>query len=549
MPRLGRARASLAALLGLVLPASALAAPVVGHVRVALEQYAQFPDYAQTAARNGYVILQPYQTDKLHALKAANPNVKVLMYENAGAASTLGASKAPDAGESYDAAKANGWLLHDSTTGQPFNYNGYPQLWGADVGNPGYQDAWAGNVLARLRSDAWDGVFMDDVDATMKYNYANPQNIQEYPTDEAYAGATGRFLAAVGPRLKAAGQLVVANIGAWVEYPDAVRPWLPYLSGAMDEKFLKWGAATGQGYRAQAQWLTQEAEIRDTEAAGDFFLGVADSDANDESAATYDYASALLMSAGHSYVSLAHDYATETWFPEYDLVLGGGVGFGASDPNGIVRRVFSQGLVLVNPTDAPLTADFGGVYSGSGLTGAHSATLPAHTGLVLTEGPVPITAPENFPLSSWSTATRAPAPRRHRTPRLVARGRHALRVQAEALGMPPGARAFSDGRAEGRRAVRYARPAGFGRALAFRWVRRLQVRAQIGCRSSARLVVQIDGRRVMSRSVRSRHWTTLSARLRHGRPLRSLSVTVANRPWTRGCAGGLRLDALVLRDR
>ena len=72
--------ASLAISLGMTSVAGA--ASITGHVYPALDTAAASANYSQTAARSGYVILQAWETQRLHSLKAENPAIKVLVYEN-----------------------------------------------------------------------------------------------------------------------------------------------------------------------------------------------------------------------------------------------------------------------------------------------------------------------------------------------------------------------------------------------------------------------------------------------------------------------------------
>ncbi|HEX6584507.1 MAG TPA: hypothetical protein VF056_12965, partial [Thermoleophilaceae bacterium] len=82
--------------LAALVPASAAAstAPdaVVGHVRPALDSAATFPNYSTTTSRNRFVILNSWQTDRLRALKAANPSVRVLVYKNLSFAAQVSSS-------------------------------------------------------------------------------------------------------------------------------------------------------------------------------------------------------------------------------------------------------------------------------------------------------------------------------------------------------------------------------------------------------------------------------------------------------------------------
>ena len=55
------------------------------------------------------------------------------------------------------------------------------------------------------------------------------------------------------------------------------------------------------------------------------------------------------------------------------------------DASGVHRRKFTNGLVLVNPTAGAVKVDFGGRYTGSGLTNASGTTLQARSAVVLTK--------------------------------------------------------------------------------------------------------------------------------------------------------------------
>lgn len=413
-------RAFTAALvLAALLPAgSAAAAGGVAGVRVAIDSNATFPSYADTASRNSVVILQAWQTDRLRALKAANPNVKVLVYKNAAAAcATAAASGQISCGVSAAQAESNGWLLLN-TSGQPFSFSSYSWLKAADIGDPGYQDAWATNVLAELDSAGWDGVFMDDVNPTIRYHY-DVSSVAKYPSDSAYQGAMRSLLAAVGPRLQAAGKLAIANFGSWNSYPSVIRGWLEFTSGGMDEQFVKWGTDPSVGYRPEVDWATQLQEAKEAQAAGKYFLAVTHSANGDARAARYGYGTALLAANGRTGFYMGADYTSETWFPEYDLPIGTPTGPETRDANGVHRRLFSNGLVLVNPTASTRSVDFGGTYSGSGVSSATAATMAPQTALILvgeqgpgttavaapnpTSSPAPGTAPDA------TTASRAPA--------------------------------------------------------------------------------------------------------------------------------------------
>ena len=166
----------------MLVSAAAAHASTVGTLRLVLASRASVANANWTATNSSVVILQAWDTKELYALKAANPAVKVVMYQNASAASSSSSDSSiyPIRGFWYDQAQANGWLL-DNTSGSSFTFHGYPWLYAADIGAPGYQDAWASNVIAKLQSAPWDGVFMDDVNPTIKWHYC-VTCVSQYPS-------------------------------------------------------------------------------------------------------------------------------------------------------------------------------------------------------------------------------------------------------------------------------------------------------------------------------------------------------------------------------
>ena len=174
--------------------ASEAAPPAAGHFRYAIDTAAGNADYTRTPSRQNVVILQSYQVPLMQRLKAANPNVKVLIYKDLsgmverdqwGGVSTGVATQ--------DAAAHPEWFLLN-TSGQRFTFRYYSWIWAADIGNAAYQQKWADNVLAEMGDKGWDGVFMDDTNPSMEYHY-DVARVAKYPTDAAYQAATESALA------------------------------------------------------------------------------------------------------------------------------------------------------------------------------------------------------------------------------------------------------------------------------------------------------------------------------------------------------------------
>lgn len=379
----------LALTVGSIAGVSESAAAPAGHVFEAIGSNASFPSASTSATRNGYVVLQAWQTERMHELKRQNPNLKVLVYKNLGfSAQGAGPEGRYSSGVGYEEAKPS-WFLKN-TSGQSFTGEGYSWLWAMDVGNREYQEKWAENVVGELTAEGWDGVELDDACGTLKYHY-EPSKVAEYPTDAKYAAAMESALAYIGPKIKASGKLAIPNFACWVEEPAMYDRWLSYVSGGIDEMFVKWGSNAGEGYRDSYQWQVQVEEARYANQHGKVFIGFTQGSVGDTQAARYGYASMLMGSESAELSSYAYtpNYETEQWLPEYEYELGTPTEAATEVAGGVFRRQFTEGLVLVNPTSSPRTVGFGGTYSGSGLESATSATLQPDSALVLSGSSTP----------------------------------------------------------------------------------------------------------------------------------------------------------------
>jgi endo-alpha-1,4-polygalactosaminidase (GH114 family) len=363
-----------------------LGALTPGHVRYAIRPEGAWPDPSLTALRSRVVILLPWQQELVHQLKASNPRLIVLEYKDLGNASSYRPVDGFSAdGVSYAQARAHHprWLLRDRA-GRPIRCLGFPYLWATDVGNRGFQRAWAGEVVHELKTQGWDGVFIDNVNPTMRY-YHDPSDVARYPSDKAYAAAVTSALAHIVPRVHAAGKLAMANIGSWPNYRATATRWLRYLDGAMDERFAKFTPAPGRGYRSTAEWRVELSILQQVQRQGKWFIGITQSSDDDIRAERFGWATMLLGSSGRATFALQNDanYGVETWFSDYEAPIGQPLGAARRQRSGVQRRAFSRGLVLVNPTARPHAVSLGGRYSGDGLRSVTSATMAPHSGLVL----------------------------------------------------------------------------------------------------------------------------------------------------------------------
>ncbi|HEY8583152.1 MAG TPA: putative glycoside hydrolase [Capillimicrobium sp.] len=331
-------------------------------------------------------MLQPWETRTARRLERRRPELDVLAYQHASSMAQGGRHRGvTSSGVGFDEASGRHprWFLRDRE-GQPVTERGYPWLWMADVGDPGYQRRWARNVSRLLRRGPWDGVFMDGVNATAKYQ-TDVASLARYPDDASLQAAMGSMLARVSPAIRARGHLAIANFGAWVEHPDVVQSWLAQVDGGLDEMFAKWSRVPGHGYRDPASWRVNVAEVQQTHQAGRIFLGVTQAARDDVQARRFGWATVLLGASGPAgYLAAPDEYEpAPPALPDGGRAPGTPIGPAVIPPDGVAYRVFSAGLVLVNPELEPRTVALPVPMSGSGVRRATTATMAPHSALVL----------------------------------------------------------------------------------------------------------------------------------------------------------------------
>ena len=365
--------------------ASSRGGAAAGQLLLLYNSHGSVPRLAANAGRYSYVVLQPWDTAGLRAVKKRNPRAIVLAYQEASAiAQAPGVNGITASGVGFSTADRHpDWFLTDHS-GNRITESGYSYLYMANIGNRGYQKAWAANVSRLLRRHAWDGVLMDDVNTTAGY-HTDPSRVAQYPNDAAYARATHSFLRYVRPRIHATGKLEFANMGGWVEHPKTIRSWLHKLDGGLDEAFVKFDAAPGQGYRDRFKWSLELNQVRATERMGKRFLAVTRAQPYDEQAKLFGWASLLLASGRRAGYMPATGFGYDDIPPTLgasELNVGAPRG-GMRSAGRVYYRRFSRALVIVNPDSASHGVRFNVPMTGSGLNAAASATMAGHSAMVL----------------------------------------------------------------------------------------------------------------------------------------------------------------------
>jgi Hypothetical glycosyl hydrolase family 15 len=393
--------------------APAAAAPNIGAIRICSACAAKGGDLA----RFDYVVLHAWEHARIAPLKAANPNIKVLVYKESAATVAYGTHGGVDdpllpAGVGYGYAASNHpeWFL-DDTTGRRVEWSDYPGVWQMDVGNSSYQDTWLANVLGELRRYGWDGVMLDDV---MPYPnwHLNGRTLAKYPTIPSYTAATRSFLARVCSGVVAGGFLALPNIGS--TSPENWRDWIRLCSGAVQEYWTKWGQDATMHFGG-SDWTERQRFLQITQEENRIFLGVTYAPHTDFRSMRYARANFLLDWNGSPKSVLAFEPTTPEAQDPYHSEWTVDVGLPSAAKytvGGIWRRDFTKGVVLVNPSAESRTVDLGASHTTPAGESVRVVTLASKTGLVLRGAP---TSSQPRPASPVSARTPAPPSQPART--------------------------------------------------------------------------------------------------------------------------------------
>jgi hypothetical protein len=337
----------------------------------------------QEGARYGVMILHYYDRRVIPRLKAGNHGLEVLMYVDMMSSDPRDPSGAADwAG--YTDARANHpeWFLRDGNE-IPLIFKDYPTSRVMDIGNTSYQLAGATRVIRNAKAGGFDGVFLDDANASLRWVIAGGSaECVTYPTQPQWQSAVYSFLSGVGPLLRRAGLLAIANIGGSTITSGLWQKWNGPIDGAMEESFTNGGS--GVDSVANGQWPAKLGHALWSERNGKISLDHAVT--RTRRGARYALATMLLVAGGKNLFSASVGYSHEVWWPEYRTAnsLGRPVeGFHVLR-DGVYRRDFTRGVVLVNPRVRPTTGiPLAGTYSGSGLHTIKNVSLAPTSGVVL----------------------------------------------------------------------------------------------------------------------------------------------------------------------
>jgi putative glycosyl hydrolase-like family 15 (GHL15) protein len=296
-------------------------------------------------SRYRYVELNAWDHTLLPALREQNPKVRLLVYKDmASVRSYAVGDELVPSGVRYEDAKPEWFLMRG---GQRLEWSGFPEHWWVDVGNSDYQAAWAENVISELRRDDWDGVTIDNAFSD-PYTYGGPPDA--YPTRALYRAAVDSFLAHVGPKLRAAGFLVIPNVsGTSVE---ETKKLLPYVSGVTQEHWTKWSGGGSGGHFADSEWAQMQRYMTTALEARKIFIAHTMAPPDDVRSMVYGRASFLLeWDGGPSAFTFDPNPDSDPWNPAWTSEIG--LPRGPKVRRGVGwEREFTDGSVYVNPSSS-----------------------------------------------------------------------------------------------------------------------------------------------------------------------------------------------------
>jgi len=361
------------------------------------------------------MVLQ-YPTDDTVAgeLEAANPSLKVFMYDNPAWTANPNQST-PETGcttQASDVDNNPSWILKTSTGADAENQNFSPVQYWMNIGNTAYQAACVAEVISLAEAHGYNGIYWDDVNAQFPtWDEPSGQCIPTYqtcpaetPNESAWQTAWKSFLTYAHTQIAAAGLLEMGNIGDGDSYssttcagstPDCWEQFGDLLDGAEEQSWTD----GNDGLAQQVPWNAAKlADVVWSEANHKYALLASWN--TTEAGNTYALAQMLLAAGGYSSIDTSESTQGEFWFAEYTAAQTLGAPSGAyttlsCSTGSVYERKFASGIVLVNhSTSAASGCSLGGTYSGSGSedeTNVTSVSLAAvgPTGfpaLILTSG-------------------------------------------------------------------------------------------------------------------------------------------------------------------
>jgi hypothetical protein len=310
-------------------------------------------DLSDVARKYASFILTHKDENERDALKAAGVKSPILQYLYLAAIKNPGGCTeypSPDqvATEVGDFCKILNqhpdWFLKSSSGGIISKNNGSVLM---DPSNKDWRNFWLDRARTSMEQMRWDGVFLDNVEASVYKPYEYGSQPDPSLTNETYQAMIEdnlRFL--YTGYFKPNNRPLYANIIA-LEDPAVWFRYLQYLDGAMLEDFA---VGWGDEYRSISEWEMQMNLAEQTQALGKSIVLVSQGEKHDTDRQIFSLASYLLVNNGKAFFRYINgsSYNDNWYFDDYGHNLGIPLGPRYTDGD-TWSRDFANGKVRVNP--------------------------------------------------------------------------------------------------------------------------------------------------------------------------------------------------------
>lgn len=240
------------------------------------------------------------------------------------------------------------WFLTDNNGNILFRHEGNQRYVYMDMGRRGWQQFWLDRARQSQEQDGWDGVFLDNVQASLRKLKRYNSIPERYPNDASWQSAVESFLSYIYTNyFQPQNRPLQANI-IEIRDNDVWFSYLENLDGALREDFAV-GWHSGD-YRSTEEWEEHLDLAEQTQALGKHIKLVSQGDKTDWNRFRFAFASYLLVAKGRA--SFRYGYAPnyrEMWtYSKYRMDIGAPIGSRYLDGD-VWRRDFQNGRVSVYP--------------------------------------------------------------------------------------------------------------------------------------------------------------------------------------------------------
>jgi len=323
------------------------------------------------------------------AMRAVNPNLRLLAYQNGAFAQSNQLTAYPD---SWYARGAGGDKVRSRGFG---NYL-------MNIGNPAWRQSAAQECATNLAKSGYDGCYLDMLGtAPLSLSYVNAVPINTATgavwTPGDYLAATSAIAAEVklqNPAVIVAGNGLGSGTRYYNEAGGSPVPLLLALDAAHAEVWLRTPHQSLTKFKSESAWLRDVSMIADAGVRGRVVLATTKiwtpgSSTQIDAWHRYTVASFLLGTNGRSYLNFlpSQTMAGITSDNAYDRPdVGTPLGPFAKS-GGVYQRAFTKGLALVNPATTAVTVQLPAPMATLDGSVVSTLSMAANTGEVLTALP------------------------------------------------------------------------------------------------------------------------------------------------------------------